>query len=438
MQGIYMDIPRIYTALAEWSACLIYFLMSEKRMRGIKNFFLCLGAFFLQNLYLLFTEELDTFFWIPVMLGAAVMMFAFLYFGLKSSVLAVCFICAKAFLLAEFVASLEWQLHVFLFGKESQRYHASQLFFMLGIYFILFIFMYALEKRRRTEEYAENITKKECFSAITIAVISFALSNLSFVFSNTPFTSTIQADIFNIRTLVDLCGIAIMFVLQSQIQELLSEKELTAIHSALKSQYEQYRNYQESFEMMNIKYHDIKHQIAGLRAETDAGKRNAWLDEMEKDLNICSETGHTGSHVLDGILAAKSLYCKKQNIKITCVAEGDLLQIIHVADLCTIFGNALDNAIESVSLVEDQEKRLIHLSVSRQKRFIFIRIENYCERELQIGKDQMPVTSKSHPKEHGYGMRSIKQSVEKYNGSMTYSLKHNWFELTILIPYHEK
>ena len=264
------------------------------------------------------------------------------------------------------------------------------------------------------------------------------MSNLSFVFSNTPFTSTIQADIFNIRTLVDLCGLAIMFVLQSQIQELRSEKELTAIHSALKSQYEQYRNYQESFEMLNMKYHDIKHQIAGVRAETDAGKRNAWLDEMEKDLDKLSETGHTGSHVLDGILAAKSMYCKKQNIKITCVADGDILQMIHVADLCTIFGNALDNAIESVSLVKDEEKRLIHLSVSKQKQFIYIRIENYCERELQIGKDQMPVTSKLQPKEHGYGMRSIKQSVEKYSGSMTYSLKQNWFELMILIPYHEK
>lgn len=436
MQDMYIDIPRIYTALAEWAACLIYLLIFEKRMHGMKNILLCTGSLILQGLYLVFTGKLDQLFWIPGMLGAAAMMFAFLYFGMKKNVLAVCFLCAKAFLFAEFAASLEWQLHVFIFRGDTQGNRIIQLFFMLCMYSVLFVCMLLWEKRWKIEEYAENITKKECFSAVTIAVISFAVSNLSFVFSNTPFTSTIQADIFTIRTLVNLCGIAIMFVLQSQIQELLSEKELTAINRALKSQYEQYRNYQESFEMMNMKYHDIKHQIAGLRAETDAGKRNAWLDEMEKELENFSEVGHTGSQVLDGILAAKSQYCKKQNIKITCVAEGNILHMLHVTDLCTIFGNALDNAIESVSFVKDEEKRLVHLSVSRQKQFIYIRIENYCENDLQIGKDSLPITSKQHPKEHGYGMKSMKQSVEKYGGSMVYCLKENWFELTILIPYH--
>ena len=47
----------------------------------------------------------------------------------------------------------------------------------------------------------------------------------------------------------------------------------------------------------------------------------------------------------------------------------------------------------------------------------------------------MPLTSKVNQKEHGYGMRSIKQAVEKYNGTMTYELVENWFELKILIPF---
>ena len=437
MRDMYMDIPRIYTALAEWSACMIYFLIFQKKRSGLSKYFVYAAALVLQSIYMAFTAELDTVLWIPCMLGAAVLMFVFLYNSLKLSILACCFICAKTFLLAEFMASLEWQMHVFLFPYGSSCYSWKQLIFMAVIYSSIFLLMYFVEKKSKTAEYIENITKKECITVTGIAVISFAVSNLSFVFSNTPFTSTIQADIFNLRTMVDLCGIAIMFVLQSQIQELLAEKELTAIHTALKSQYEQYRNYQESFEMINIKYHDLKHQITGLRTESDTGKRNIWLDEMEKELDIFSDIGHTGSQVLDGILAAKSLYCKKNYIKITCVADGNILQAIHVTHLCTIFGNALDNAIESVSIIPDKEKRLIHLSVSRQKKFIFIQIENYCENELQVGMDQMPVTSKSNQKEHGYGMKSIKQAVERYNGSMVYNLKNNWFELKILIPCKE-
>lgn len=438
MQNMYVDIPRIYTALAEWAACMLYILLLPGKLNRVKKYSLCGCMLFIQSLYLVFTARLDTFFWIPCMLGAAVLMFLFLYLEIKESVLVNCFLCAKAFLLAEFAASLEWQIHVFLFSNEVDGYRWNQMLFSIVTLTIIFMVMYLVEKNRKTEDYVENITRKECLTAIGIAVISFAISNLSFVVSDTPFTSGIQKEIFNIRTWVDLCGIAVMFVLQTQIQELFAEKELTAIHAALKTQYEQYRNYQESFEMMNMKYHDIKHQIAGLRGEPDAGKRNLWLDEMEKELDIYSEIGHTGSSVLDGILAAKSLYCKKHNIRITCVADGRLLQIIHVTHLCTIFGNALDNAIESVSMVEDEEKRLIHLSVSKQKGFIFIIFENYCEHEVLLGKDQMPVTSKSNQREHGYGMRSIRQAVEKYDGSMNFGVKNSWFELQILIPYKEQ
>lgn len=98
--------------------------------------------------------------------------------------------------------------------------------------------------------------------------------------------------------------------------------------------------------MINRKYHDIKHQIAGLRAETDSGRRNVWLNELEQELDLLRDVGHTGNQVLDGILAAKMGYCRKNHIKITCVADGDILKGIHVTDICTIFGNALDNAVE--------------------------------------------------------------------------------------------
>ena len=437
MEGLYVDIPRLYTALAEWSACLVYILTFPGKSKGVKRYVTWAGALVVQCAWLYFTGRLDKLFWIPCMLGAAGLMYAFLYVELKVSARAACFVCAKAFLFAEFAASLEWQVHVFLFSNRIRSYHWNQLLFMAAGYLLLSLLLYVMEKNRITEEYAAHITKKECVLAVSIAAISFAVSNLSFVFSNTPFTSSVQTDIFNIRTLVDLCGMVTLFFLQSQILELLAEKELTSIHGALKSQYEQYRNYQESFEMMNMKYHDIKHQIDGLRAEKDAGKQEEWLKEMEKELDVFGELGHTGSHVLDGILAAKNIYCKKHHIKVTCVADGSILQTIHVADLCTIFGNAFDNAIESVSLIQDEKKRLIHLSVSKKKNFIFIQMENYCEGDLQIGRNQLPMTSKSNQKEHGYGMRSMKQSVEKYGGSMAYRLENGWFELKILIPYRE-
>ena len=90
------------------------------------------------------------------------------------------------------------------------------------------------------------------------------------------------------------------------------------------------------------------------------------------------------------------------------------------------------NAFESVEKIEDPEKRLIHLSVARQKQFVRIRVENCCEGEIRF-VDGLPATGKD-ANYHGYGMKSIRSIVEKYNGSMTVKVQDGWFELRILLP----
>lgn len=115
------------------------------------------------------------------------------------------------------------------------------------------------------------------------------------------------------------------------------------------------------------------------------------------------------------------------------MADGALLDFMHVTDICTVIGNALDNAIESVVMIEDPEKRMIHFSLSRQNHFIFLQIRNYCEREpVWDGKELR--TTKKDKKNHGYGVKSIQYSIEKYGGNLTAGVKDHWFELGILIP----
>ena len=92
---------------------------------------------------------------------------------------------------------------------------------------------------------------------------------------------------------------------------------------------------------------------------------------MEEEVSAFENMSKTGNQVLDTILAAKIFHCRKNYIQITCVADGKLLDFIHVTDLCSIFGNALDNAIEHVIMIPEVEKRLIHLTVSA-KRVLFL------------------------------------------------------------------
>ena len=431
---LYQDIPRIYTAIAEWGSCLVYlYILKKENMKSVHFIAGSLFMLAIQSIFLTVTDNVNEILWIPCMMIAAGMMYVFLMIGGKIKPLGTAYCCARAFVLAEFVASLQWQIvsSVQTWGNQSIWIEILITIFIFGGCFTLDIY---LEKDLLKQNYLEQMTVKEVAAVAIMAVAIFAFSNLRFLNESAPFASRERADIFSIRTLIDLGGIAILYAYQSRISEYIAERELSVMNMMLKSQYEQYRNYQDSLDLIQMKYHDLKHQITGLRAESDEEKRKEWIDSMEKEISAFENITRTGNQVLDTILAAKIFHCRKNNIQITCVADGKLLDYMQVTDICSIFGNALDNAIEHVILIPDPKKRLIHLTVSAQKGFVFIKIENYCEAEINKNDENLIATTKTDSKNHGFGLKSIRTAVEKYDGSLAFGVQQNWFELKILLP----
>lgn len=430
----YQDIPRICTALAEWGACVLYLCMVKKETVKSALFWgISLAVLFLQGIFLVFTGNLPIVFWIPCMIAAVVIMFFYLLLGAELSVLEAVYCTAKAFLLAELAASLEWQIFCF---TQTKGWDCAwlQWVFVLLVYGGCFYAAFCLERKSLTEDYLKQLTKREALAAALVAAISFAFSNLSFIYHDLPFTSSHRADIFTIRTLVDFGGLLILHAYQSRIGEYMAQKEMSAIQTVLKSQYDQYRNYQDSMELLHMKYHDLKHQIQGLRAESDETKRKKWLDAMEEEVRVFETMNKTGNQVLDTILAAKVFRGRKQNIQITCVADGKLLDFMHVTDICSLFGNALDNAVEYAAQIPEEEKRLIHVTVSAKKNFVFIKVENYCEDQVIEGKGTFLATTKPDKQNHGFGLKSIYAVAEKYGGHAEISQRNHWFELKVLLP----
>jgi sensor histidine kinase regulating citrate/malate metabolism len=116
------------------------------------------------------------------------------------------------------------------------------------------------------------------------------------------------------------------------------------------------------------------------------------------------------------------------------VVDGALLDFLNAMDICSIFGNALDNAIESVLKITNKEKRLIHITVTQQKSFLLIRFENYYEGDLKYQDRGVLATTKKEKGFHGYGIKSIRYTVQKYGGAVDIAAQNNWFDLEILIP----
>jgi hypothetical protein len=360
-------------------------------------------------------------------------MFLYLYSCLDLTLKDIGFCCAKAFVLAEFVAALGWQIYIFFVTQGMYQDLWLQILFCIVVLGIIYPLDYFIETRKLPKDRGIGLKPMELFNTIFIASTIFLFSNISFINITTPFSGTNLQEIYYIRTLVDFCGMLLLYAQQDERQKRNLAHEMDSMNNILNNQYMQYKMSRSNLEILDQKYHDLKHQIIAIRQETDENKRELYLTEMEKRIKIYESEFRTGYHVLDILLNMKSAICTMHNINLTCMADGNLLKFMNTADICSIFGNALDNAIENVQKQKDMDKRMIQLSVFSKEQLIMIKFENYCE-EAPVLENGLPNTTKKNKNYHGYGLKSIKMISQKYGGSMTIKVENNWFVLRILIP----
>lgn len=196
---------------------------------------------------------------------------------------------------------------------------------------------------------------------------------------------------------------------------------------------EQYELSRENIDLINRKCHDLKHQIAALRFMDSKEEREASLQEIERSVMIYDAVAKTGNEVLDTVLTEKSLLCERQGIAWTCMADGALLDFINPVDLYTLFGNALDNAIEGSLQVPERERRNVSVTVQNRHGAAFIQVENYFTQAIRMERG-LPQTSKPDKENHGFGVGSIRSVTQRYGGTMDISTDDGIFVLSVLIP----
>ena len=215
------------------------------------------------------------------------------------------------------------------------------------------------------------------------------------------------------------------------------QMNMAAIERLRASEARQYAMSRENIEAINIKCHDIKHQIrtlAGGAAAVDARV----LDDIEREVDIYDSAVKSGNDALDTILTEKGLVCQKRGIMLSCIADGTALDFMAPTDLYSLFGNAVDNAIEAVDALGDPERRSISLIVRRAGDMVSIHVENYFDGNVRFGEDGLPLTSKGDRRNHGFGTRSMRLIVESYDGTLSASAQDDIFHLNALIPIPQR
>ena len=417
------DIPRLYTALAEILGAVLYAQAAPSRTAKPVYWGITAGCGALLAAFLYLTGDVPLLWWIPCMAAAIVWIYLYLLATRELNLLEAGYCCARAFIVAEFAASVEWQFHCGIWPQRG-AWEPLSLLLLAVVYAVVYGFLFCFESRRKIAARLV-ITPTAMLMAVVMAVTVFAVSNLSFVSGD-----EVTIVVFYIRTLVDFAGVLILGVQHEQLREAALHSELAAMDNVLHRQYEQYKQSKENIRLINRRYHELKMQIAAIRAERDKVKQDAALAEMEGDIHRYEAENKTGNPVLDILLTAKSMYCQQHGINLTCVADGTLLNFLTTGEICTIVGTALDNATESVLTEQDPEKRLIRVAVYAQNGFVMLRFENYCAQPVELGPDGLPRQS-SHG---GYDLKSVRAAAETHGGTVTLHWENEWFTLRVLLP----
>jgi len=432
IEDVLPDIPRVYTALAEWSACMVYILLIRKRLPpGRLAVAAGLGLGTLVGVQLL-AGTLPIALWVVGMALAVGAMYLLIVASADLSPLNAGYFVARAFVLAELVASLQWQLHSYFLAAPADA-SLGPIVLLVIVYGTAFPVAYGFERRHFPADQPVDVDGRGVLSAAAIAAITFLISNISFLSTNTPFSGRLGPEIFYIRTLVDLAGYVALYAQQGQRLELRRAAEVEAMDRLLHSQHEQYLQAKNNIDVVNRKYHDLKHYISAIRSEASADARATYLDQIEDSIRGYDTRVETGNIVLDTILTTKSADCAHLGITLTCVADGAALEFMSPMDVAALVGNALDNAIEAAVSLPDPDRRLLQVAVHRQDSLVMLRFENYFEGDLSF-EDGLPRSTKEGDTLHGYGLRNIRHIAESYGGTLTVHAEDRWFTVRVLIP----
>ncbi len=220
-----------------------------------------------------------------------------------------------------------------------------------------------------------------------------------------------------------------ILVCVSRLRESESERRADMTAQLLYNERERYERDRQIHDAINIKCHDIRHQLAAMGEE---GYRQE-LKKIGKLIDIYDAVPRTHNVALDVILSGKMLACTNQGITLTCLADGRRLSFMEDCDIYALFGNILDNAIEAVLAISDPEHRIISLTVDTTGNLLRISCENFYVNKVTF-REGLPETSKQDKDYHGFGTRSIRFLTEKYGGDLKIGVEDGVFRLSIMLP----
>ncbi|MBS6686476.1 sensor histidine kinase [Thomasclavelia spiroformis] len=281
-----------------------------------------------------------------------------------------------------------------------------------------------------------GLTMKQYLSVLIpiAANILFIVVIWSLVYKYIPNNLQINYVVLILAVLLILSNISILTITNNIVKENQLKIENEKIREKIDIQYNYYLNLKKEQEKIAKFRHDIKNHLLCIKnsATTEESsatteESNEYIEKINLEINQNVVDFNTGNAILDAIFYEKSIICIDKKIKYKFDVDYSRCEFIDVIDTCSIFSNLLDNAIEACAKI-DQGDKVIELKGNVANEFFVIKCENTKVNDvLYLGEN---ITTDKEDKElHGIGLKSIRESFEKYGGDINIEVLDNKFIL---------
>ncbi len=191
-----------------------------------------------------------------------------------------------------------------------------------------------------------------------------------------------------------------------------------------------YKDKTEEEERVRRAYHDMKNHLLILQAQVeDSQEIRRSIERLQEEIEGYEAYCHTGNDFLDVVIRDKIRAARSRNIDFQEMIRFEDGSFMEPLDISTIFGNALDNAIEASEKMAES-MRLITVKAARIHDMMVIAVENNMQPDTPVYER----TSKKDTLMHGFGIANIQSAAERYGGQCTTKAGDGKFVLKVVIP----
>lgn len=241
----------------------------------------------------------------------------------------------------------------------------------------------------------------------------------------------------NYNIIMILAIICFITIVITQIRNIIIERiDYQLLKSRGKMEEESYIQMKEYVTETYVLKHDIKKHIniiSQLLNEGEYNKAKNYSNQLTVQVENITPVIQTNNKILDNIFNSRINKASSKNIKIELLNLSVLKNInMEEIDICSLFTNVIDNAIEACEKLNDNNKK-ISIYLNEKNNFIYFSCENYLNNSILKKNGNDFKSTKAKSLDHGYGLTIVKKIAEKYQGFMVINTENNTFKIEVAI-----